>query len=385
MVALVLLAAEAGLALVGFETGPPDPFTEEERAVVDALDEEFAALGPRARRLGGTVLYLYVRHRSAHYNVNSLGMRAPEPTARQDGEFRILMMGGSTIWGTSVADDATVPAYLEDALRRAHPERPIRVYNAGIEGYRFQREIAFAKRLSDEIRPDLVLFYHGDADIAFSYARGYLPVKPFRATGALAPTANLAPEETEAEGEEPFFVKSPRLSPVAEARERLRHSRVALLVYLAAMSLRPQADVSASLDPRRASLVEGYLRDAQGVREYFSERSIETLFVLQPSLPTRRRRPPDEERYWRRYELHNPSSAEFFERSIADLMNAGRDAGLPVHDLSHAFDDRQDTLYFDLFHTGPTANRIIAERLAEILAAGGYLSRGAGGYLSRGA
>ena len=95
-------------------------------------------------------------------------------------------------------------------------------------------------------------------------------------------------------------------------------------------------------------VIEHRSRDTNEVHRYFAERSIDTVFVLQPSLATKRFRSAQEARYYARYELRHPRYGEFFATGIAAIAAAGRSAGLPIHDLSHALDEEEDSLYFDV-------------------------------------
>lgn len=89
----------------------------------------------------------YVEKRLVAVNMNSMGLRGPEPVARTDGEKRVLMLGDSFVWGQGVDDDATIPARIEQALRKKGAN--VTVGNAGMYGtgprewsYTFERHNA---------------------------------------------------------------------------------------------------------------------------------------------------------------------------------------------------------------------------------------------------
>ena len=77
------------------------------------------------------------------------------PTARN-----IFMLGGSTTFGSGVADDETVPAHLQRLL---DPSRArVRVYNLGQPSYRFADEIyLLLDRLRERRVPSVAVFYDG--------------------------------------------------------------------------------------------------------------------------------------------------------------------------------------------------------------------------------
>ncbi|MCA8976314.1 MAG: hypothetical protein KDC98_16465 [Planctomycetes bacterium] len=73
-----------------------------------------------------------VENRPVPVHMNALGLRGPEVGARAPGEKRVLVLGDSYIWGQGVKDDQTVPACLQQALRKKGYD--VTVGNAGMFG-----------------------------------------------------------------------------------------------------------------------------------------------------------------------------------------------------------------------------------------------------------
>jgi len=70
------------------------------------------------------------------YSVNSLGYRGPEFTVEKPaGETRVVCVGGSTTFGTALADQDSYPRRLESRLRTRFPQRNPSVVNAGVPGF----------------------------------------------------------------------------------------------------------------------------------------------------------------------------------------------------------------------------------------------------------
>src|SRR6185312_13466875 len=72
-----------------------------------------------------------------YVNVSKTGVRsngprgegpAPRPGAKP---FRVIALGGSTMWGYGVPDWETIPAHLQRALQARHPGRAVEVVNQG--------------------------------------------------------------------------------------------------------------------------------------------------------------------------------------------------------------------------------------------------------------
>jgi hypothetical protein len=98
---------------------------------------------------------------------NSLGFRGKETTyAKPPGVFRIVTIGGSSVYGQSESCDAAVWSQrLEDHLNEANPARRIEVVNGGCFGYNsFENLVNLEFRMMD-FQPDLVLLYEAINDM----------------------------------------------------------------------------------------------------------------------------------------------------------------------------------------------------------------------------
>jgi len=93
------------------------------------------------------------------YHINEHGGRGPALDARDSGRPRIICMGGSTTFGTSIKEKDTWPARL---AARA-PEWS--VMNAGVSGYTSQHILAFAQGSLLDLEPDLLIVYTGRNDV----------------------------------------------------------------------------------------------------------------------------------------------------------------------------------------------------------------------------
>ena len=106
-------------------------------------------------------IYLHGRYeRSAGYNV--WGYRGPRVGAKQPGELRIAMLGGSTAYGYGVNWDEAIPAQLEREL--TSPAKPISVVNLG-----YNNEGAYSLRFTLEdylwLHYDVAVLYEGYNDV----------------------------------------------------------------------------------------------------------------------------------------------------------------------------------------------------------------------------
>lgn len=112
---------------------------------------------------GTLALDVYTHNRLAKYAaLNVWGYRGPIVGRKQAGECRILVIGGSTVFGVGYPWDQAFPVKLEQRLR-GQSSRRISVVNLGFPG-----ENAYAYRATLEdfryLQPDVVILY-GDNNV----------------------------------------------------------------------------------------------------------------------------------------------------------------------------------------------------------------------------
>jgi len=83
-----------------------------------------AAAHPALGRIENPGWLLHTREGHSRTRLNSLGMRAPEPTAKQPGEYRILVLGDSFTRADEVADGLNFSDRLQVSLAEAAALRP---------------------------------------------------------------------------------------------------------------------------------------------------------------------------------------------------------------------------------------------------------------------
>ena len=100
-------------------------------------------------------------HYTYHHRVeiNSLGLRGEEVTPKPAGQRRVLALGDSLVYGQGVAEDETIPAYLEAFLCAGGADWD--VVNAGHRAYDTRQELGLLTELGEALDPDdVVLFWY---------------------------------------------------------------------------------------------------------------------------------------------------------------------------------------------------------------------------------
>ncbi len=100
-------------------------------------------------------------------HVNELGFRGPAPAEPRPADaFRVWCLGGSTTFDIYAPDDETTwPALLQDRLQQGLPDRTVEVLNAGVPGEILYGSTEDLVKLGRQVRPDVVVIYHGPNDL----------------------------------------------------------------------------------------------------------------------------------------------------------------------------------------------------------------------------
>jgi len=286
--------------------------------------------GGRLVELDG--LRLYRPLRSNEILINDLGLRTAPPTPKRPGEWRIAVTGGSSAWGWRVLDADTIAVRLQEALhQRGHPN--IVVYNFGIEIAAMAEELALLRRFRDLYAIDQTVFYTGGNDAILHYLRAATPQRPRLVGGPLA------------------F----ELIKVADR--------------LSAKLLAPDAALLDKMDnevlPRLART--NSLRDGiAAATAYCRTAAMRCDFMMQPMLLARRTPVGPEVAITQTLKQFHPR----YDALTATLYRSAHAFGPNVHDLSELFDGSAGPVFVDAIHTNEAGYRLVAERIAAIIAPG---------------
>ncbi|MBT6395743.1 MAG: SGNH/GDSL hydrolase family protein [Nitrospinaceae bacterium] len=100
--------------------------------------------------------------------LNKLGFRGELPGKKKKGEFRIIVLGGSTVFlGTSVRK--SIPGQIEKLIHEKGLSH-VKVYNWGVASVVSGQELSTLIHTAVDYQPDLVIAYDGLNDIFSKYA-----------------------------------------------------------------------------------------------------------------------------------------------------------------------------------------------------------------------
>lgn len=108
--------------------------------------------------------------------LNSSGLRGAEIIPKRLGEYRILALGGTQVYGLGIVDTELVTSVLEDRLNQDRGERTYRVINFGVRAFTLGQQLHLLEDVGVAVEPDHVVVFIdiyslGEIDILKYYER----------------------------------------------------------------------------------------------------------------------------------------------------------------------------------------------------------------------
>lgn len=327
--------------------------TEEQHEARQFLRDHYQTPG-RGEPIAGTSAWRYAPFKSDFLSVNGLGFRGSMPPRRKIDEFRVVVFGGSSVYGWLVADDQTLPACLEDEIRLHLGDRPVTVINLGVEGYRFQQELELAELMWPVLDADLFLFVHGANDVTTTLRHGWTVDEPWEATSVMPP----------------LVANFDRPGTLGRLRSLLKYSRTATIPLLGVLRVWAGGNGTALDQPLSQDLLLEANKMADGW-EQLLERTValaevsgtSVVTVMQPTLSVKRPLSRHERARLLRTEKEDPGIGPL-SVAFSKMIGARSPQGVLIVDLTEVFSGNQQTVFQDWVHLTPEGNRILAKALA---------------------
>jgi hypothetical protein len=109
------------------------------------------------RPMPGDVHYGYTQL----IRLNNLGLRGPDVHRKKEGEYRVVVIGDTTVYGIGLADDTLLTTVLEQELNRREYFSRFRVVNLGVRAFALNQRLALLEVLADQLEPDHVVLFIG--------------------------------------------------------------------------------------------------------------------------------------------------------------------------------------------------------------------------------
>ena len=307
--------------------------------------------------------------------LNSTGFRNDEEItpAKPSNVIRIVMMGGSTVWGSdahlpfagTIDNRDTMAAHLEAILNAQAVAQKrnvkVQVINAGIVGYLLFQDFIYFNHVIAHYHPDIVIAMDGHNDLdALQFG-----LKPYHHMNQVVFEQGL---------------NDPKLSDVYRELLRCLESR-SLFVRKVSNRFGEWMNQQALSDmwkrryerppsePQVAASLAEYIDTVRRFDASVRVAGARALFVVQAEALGERHKSltsteKDIQQHWKPFLwLHTVVR----DRLVAQLEQAGREHGIWTANVSDTFKDASGQVYLDYTHLSSYGSRLMAERLANII------------------
>lgn len=277
-----------------------------------------------------------------HYetiNINSYGFRGDEISKyKQEDVFRIIMVGGSTTFGSgSTSDKTTIPGFLQEKFNREELSKKIEVINAGLPGATSKEELNYVKNYLLGFNPDFLIIYDGWNDARY--------------------VSRTIIENKQAKDEEPLLFK---LQYFPEYRTPF----VIYRVFIAPIQGQKTSSIEEGFDPNVAKIWKERLLE---ICKSGKEKNISTLVIVQPIVGTGNKElSSDESKY-------APHAGWIKYRTTVKILNSMADSVIDLEpicyktsDLRNVFDGIIEPVFYDHGHVNDLGNEIVANKIFQI-------------------
>ncbi len=358
---LVIVLMESGFRLIFWVKDHFAAETVPDRRVIEAGygGESWPALHYRELQALEVRWQPYVYFRPKPFSgqtitIDQEGLRrtwTPPPAADRPGKvFKLLVFGGSSLWGYGARDDQTIPSLVAREMYDRGYRAEVR--NLGDIGYVSTQEvIALLRDLQAGYRPDLVIFYDGVNDTTSAWIEGEAGI-----------TTNEQNRRTEFN-----LSQSPSRLAASLIAEVVRDSASYRFAQVIGRRLGGVRDVPSRSTPAKdaqelaAEVVRRYRANVAIVEKLGKEFGFETLFYWQPVVFDKPELSPYESEEARKFEWARGFFTEVYG-GIRTSNDLGGDAHF--HDLSRMFAGTPELIFIDYCHTSESGNLKIAQAIA---------------------
>ena len=277
-------------------------------------------------------------------NVDSLGRRLTPQSAQAGAPHRVLLLGGSTMWGYTARDSFTIPALVARALRRRGMQ-DIEIVNLAQPAFTStQAAITLVLELRRGERPTAVVFLDGANDVATAYQSG-VPGAVFN--------ERLADERWERGGR-----------TIGDGVLNLAR-QLTLVTRLSGHRAGPSPLSDAERERLCGGVADQYVQNGRSVQALGRDRGFVTLLLWQPLLATTKKKTTPAEDSIADF----PGYGAMLQRcsALVDSLAPSRLGG-NFTQLAGLFDPETGTVFLDnAGHVTEQANVIVAEHIATLL------------------
>ncbi len=277
---------------------------------------------------------------------NLLGFREKEFSfEKPENEIRIVLIGGSTVFGWGVNEVDTIPYLLQSKIKNLSGKN-IRVINAGVPWYASWHEAALVFFKILDMDPDWIISLDALNDTAQGIAPTWEPVKQ----GYLDPPTKLALKRLYTDVSQRSFLST-----------LLTYSKT--YTYFSA-KLKAKEEVNVGV--YHPELWDQYVTLKERIQALAGARGIRFTTFFQPVIVTGKKL-TSQEGMNNETNMKIPSFAETFRTSyLSGEAKALSSTRLRLFSLKEAFSEVEETIYIDGQHYNRKGNEILAEKIYQL-------------------
>lgn len=274
-------------------------------------------------------------------NVNSFGFRGDEISKeKSDEEYRIFVVGGSTIFGAgALSDKQTIPGFLQSKIDQNNFQKSFEVINAGVPGANSVREHHYIKNFLLEFDPDMIIIYDGLNDAANAIIQKNDLGAP--------PSEQIQETQTDIDN---FISKN------------FQFYRTPFVMNFWMF----ETTKNHSFDDRIiAEMKRNWEERWTDVCEIGKSESIEVVIIIQPILGT-----SGKELFGDEIEIAKSKNSQLLNRAIDELSGSLEnlpDSCTTTNDLRTVFHEIKRPIFYDEGHMNDIGNEIVAEKIFETI------------------
>jgi lysophospholipase L1-like esterase len=300
--------------------------------------------------------YVYWRRKpytGKYINIDEKGLRRTifpiDESVKKKPVEKVFMFGGSTMWGSGVRDEFTLPSLVGSGLAKQaiHTE----VTNFGESGYVSTQEMTeLFLQLREGKIPDLVVFYDGANDIFSAYQQG---------------KAGIPQNENNREKEfNSLRSKKRSLMVFFESLKTL--STIKFIIGLIQPEMKPLPYSGSEIQKLATETIEVYLKNITTINLWAKEYGFKVIFYWQPTIFNKPELSDFEKLEAEKYGFIKDivHAADVHDSNIkADLESS------VFYNISDIFRNESKLVFIDYCHVSEYGNSVIANKMTEDIAA----------------
>ena len=278
-----------------------------------------------------------------YVNIHSFGFRGAEISKEKpENVYRIIMLGGSTLFGYgATSDETTIPGFLQQKFETTNSDFKVEVINAGSSGAYSKTETLYVKHKLLDFDPDLIIVYDGWNDSRIPYTSHI---------GERGLAGQLYDSVNHLQSIFPYYKTPIVIREIGRDLISAEEDTIA-------------TRINANLDQKVILWKERWNESCLLAQT----NNIKTLITIQPMLGTGDRIVTKSEESTSGLSQNDIKQLPLYQLQkfvdvLPELTNCTNTA-----DLTHVFDGHNEPIFLDLGHVGEQGSMLISEKMYELV------------------